>query len=115
MKLTGIKDNCSRVDDIAGELSLKIKCRRGNCAEWCETFADCLKQSLEWPKKCARKFKKLFRGHRRTKIKVNARGNQSSYNIDVKFCGWKSRYKVYTIKLIDSVSKENGMYKVPFV
>ena len=113
MKLTEIKDNCSRVDDIAGELSLRIKCRRGNCAEWCQTFADCLKQSLEWPKKCARKFKKLFRGHRRTKIKVNARGNQSSYNIDVKFCGWKGRYQVY--KLSDSASQENGMYKVPFV
>ena len=46
---------------------------------------------------------------------MNARGNQSSYNIDVKFCGWKSRYKIYTIKLLDSVSQENGMYKVPFV
>ena len=115
MKLTGIKDNCSRVDDIAGELSLKIKCRRGNCAEWCQTFADCLKQSLEWPKKCARKFKKLFRGHRRTKIKVNAVGNQSSYNIDVKFCGWKRRYKVYTIESFEGVSEANGMYKVPSV
>ena len=115
MKLTEIKDNCSRVDDIAGELSLKIKCRRGNCAEWCQTFADCLKQSLEWPKKCARKFKKLFRGHRRTKIKVNAVGNQSSYNIDVKFCGWKRRYKVYTIESFEGVSQANGMYKVPSV
>ena len=115
MKLTGIKDNCSRVDDIAGELSLKIKCRRGNCAEWCQTFADCLKQSLEWPKKCARKFKKLFRGHRRTKIKVNAVGNQSSYNIDVTFCGWKRRYKVYTIESFEGVSEANGMYKVPSV
>ena len=115
MKLTGIKDNCSRVDDIAGELSLKIKCRRGNCAEWCQTVADCLKQSLEWPKKCARKFKKLFRGHRRTKIKVNAAGNQSSYIIDVKFCGWKRRYKVYTIESFEGVSQANGMYKVPFV
>ena len=115
MKLTGIKDNCSRVDDIAGELSLKIKCRRGNCAEWCQTVADCLKQSLEWPKKCARKFKKLFRGHRRTKIKVNAAGNQSSYIIDVKFCGWKRRYKVYTIESFEGVSQANGMYKVPSV
>nr|XP_058964843.1 adhesion G protein-coupled receptor L4-like isoform X2 [Pocillopora verrucosa] len=108
MKLSRIKDNCPRVDDITKEPPLKIKCRRGNCAEWCETFGDCLQQSFEWRKKCARKFKKLFRGHRRTKIKVNARGNQSSYNIDVKFCGWKSRYKVYTIKLLDSVSQENG-------
>ena len=116
MKLSRIKDNCPRVDDITEEPPLKIKCRRGNCAEWCETFGDCLQQSLEWRKKCARKFKKLFRGHRRTKIKVNARGNQSSYNINVKFCGWKSRYKVYTIKLLDSVSQENGMFnKVPFV
>ena len=115
MKLSRIKDNCPRVDDITKEPPLKIKCNRRNCAEWCETFGDCLQQSFEWRKKCARKFKKLFRGHRRTKIKVNARGNQSSYNIDVKFCGWKSRYKVYTIKLLDSVSQENGMYKVPFV
>ena len=115
MKVSWVKDNCSRVDDITGEPSLKIKCRRGNCAEWCKTFAGCLQQSIEWRKKCARKFKKLFTGHRRTKIKVNARGNQSSYNIDIKFCGWKSRYKVYTIKLLDSVSQENGMSKVPFV
>ncbi|XP_066023882.1 adhesion G-protein coupled receptor D1-like [Pocillopora verrucosa] len=106
MKVSGIKDNCSRVDDITKEPPLKIKCRRGNCAEWCETFGDCLQQSCEWRKKCARKFKKLFRGHRRTKIKVNARGNQSSYNIDVKFCGWKGRYQVY--KLSDSASQENS-------
>ena len=57
--------------------------------------------------------KKLFRGHRRTKIKVKTRGNQSSYNIDVKFCGWKGRCQVY--KLSDGASQENGMYKVPFV
>ena len=113
MKVLWIKDNCSRVDDITGEPSLKIKCRRGNCAEWCKAFAGCLQQSIEWRKKCARKFKKLFRGHRRTKIKVNARGNQSSYNIDVKFCGWKGRYQVY--KLSDSASQEYGMYMVPFV
>ena len=113
MKLSRIKDNCPRVDDITKEPPLKIKCRRRNCAEWCETFGDCLQQSFEWRKKCARKFKKLFRGHRRTKIKVNARGNQSSYNIDVKFCGWKGRYQVY--KLSDSASQENSMYKVPFV
>ena len=113
MKVSWIKDNCSRVDDITGEPSLKIKCRRGNCAEWCKTFAGCLQQSIEWRKKCARKFKKLFTGHRRTKIKVNARGNQSSYNIDVTFCGWKGRYQVY--KLSDSASQEYGMYMVPFV
>ena len=113
MKVSWVKDNCSRVDDITGEPSLKIKCRRGNCAEWCETFADCLQQSIEWRKKCTRRFKKLFRGHRRTKIKVKTRGNQSSYNIDVKFCGWKGRYQVY--KLSDGASQENGMYKVPFV
>ncbi|XP_066023885.1 adhesion G protein-coupled receptor L4 isoform X2 [Pocillopora verrucosa] len=106
MKVSWIKDNCSRIDDITGEPSLKIKCRRGNCAEWCETFADCLQQSIEWRKKCTRRFKKLFRGHRRTKIKVKTRGNQSSYNIDVKFCGWKGRYQVY--KLSNGASQENG-------
>ena len=48
-------------------------------------------------------------------MKVHAEGNQSSLHIEVKFCEWKSRYKVYTIKSFDSVSKGNGMYKVPFV
>ena len=48
-------------------------------------------------------------------MKVHAEGNQSSLHIEVKFCEWKSRYKVYTIKSFDSVSEGNGMYKVPFV
>ena len=48
-------------------------------------------------------------------MKVHAEGNQSPLHIEVKFCEWKSRYKIYSIKSFDSVSEGNGMYKVPFV
>ena len=116
MELSRIKDeNCPSINEITQEPPLKIKCLKGNCTLWCEKFAHCLHQSDKWQKECARKFKKLFRGHRRTKMKVHAEGNQSSLHIEVKFCEWKSRYKVYTIKSFDSVSEGNGMYKVPFV
>ena len=111
VELSRIKDkNCPSINEITQEPPLKIKCLKGNCTLWCEKFARCLHQSDKWQKKCARKFQKLFRGHRRTKIKVHAKENQSSLQIRVKFCEWKSRYKVYTIESLDSVSEENGMY-----
>ena len=111
VELSRIKDeNCPSINEITQEPPLKIKCLKGNCTLRCEKFARCLHQSDKWQKKCARKFQKLFRGHRRTKIKVHAKENQSSLQIRVKFCEWKSRYKVYTIESLDSVSEENGMY-----
>ena len=116
MEISRIKDeNCLSINEITQEPPLKIKCLKGNCTLWCEKFARCLHQSDKWQKKCARKFQKLFRGHRRTKIKVHAKENQSSLQIRVKFCEWKSRYKVYTIESLDNVSEENGMYQVHFV
>ena len=116
MELSRIKDeNCPSINEITQQPPLKIKCLKGNCTLWCEKFARCLHQSDKWQKECARKFKKLFRGHRRIKMKVHAEGNQSPLHIEVKFCEWKSRYKIYTIKSFHSVSEGNGMYKVPFV
>ena len=43
-------------------------------------------------------------------MKVHAEGNQSPLHIEVKFCEWKSRYKVYTIKSFDSVSEGKGSF-----